>query len=33
MITLVANFLKTVLYYVLERIFQRIEWGQLEQPA
>jgi uncharacterized membrane protein len=26
-IALVANLLKTVLYYALERIFQRVEWG------
>jgi adenylylsulfate kinase len=26
-ITLIANLLKTVLYYALERIFQRVEWG------
>lgn len=30
LIALIANFLKTILYYVLERIFQRVEWGLLE---
>ncbi|MHA2377713.1 MAG: DUF2061 domain-containing protein [Candidatus Thorarchaeota archaeon] len=30
MITLIANFAKTILYYTLERVFQRIEWGILE---
>ncbi|MFX0077674.1 MAG: DUF2061 domain-containing protein [Candidatus Hermodarchaeota archaeon] len=26
-IALIANLLKTVLYYALERVFQRVEWG------
>jgi len=28
-ITLIANLLKTVLYYALERVFQRVEWGMI----
>jgi uncharacterized membrane protein len=32
LITLVANGAKTILYYALERVFQRIEWGILEHP-
>nr|KXH77538.1 MAG: hypothetical protein AM324_00165 [Candidatus Thorarchaeota archaeon SMTZ1-83] len=30
MITLVANAAKTMLYYALERVFQRIRWGIVE---
>ncbi|MFW9943622.1 MAG: DUF2061 domain-containing protein [Candidatus Sifarchaeia archaeon] len=30
MITLVANTAKTILYYALERAFQRIKWGVVE---
>jgi len=26
-IALFANLVKTILYYILERAFQRIEWG------
>lgn len=29
-IALVANLLKTVLYYILERAFQRVEWGVIK---
>ena len=29
-IALIANLLKTVLYYALERMFQRIEWGVIK---
>ncbi len=32
MIALIANGVKTFLYYALERAFQRVEWGHLEQP-
>ena len=30
MIALIANAVKTFLYYGLERIFQQIEWGHIE---
>jgi uncharacterized membrane protein len=30
MIALVANAVKTVLYYGLERVLQRVEWGHVE---
>ena len=29
-IALIANLLKTFLYYALERLFQRIEWGLIK---
>jgi len=29
-IALVANLLKTILYYALERLFQRLEWGLIK---
>lgn len=29
-IALLANLLKTVLYYALERLFQRVEWGLIK---
>jgi len=32
LIALIANFLKTILYYILERIFQAISWGYVEEP-
>ena len=32
LIALVANILKTALYYGLERVFQRIEWGHIQEP-
>jgi len=30
MIALLANLIKTVLYYALERVFQRVEWGVIK---
>ncbi|MHA2141285.1 MAG: DUF2061 domain-containing protein [Candidatus Thorarchaeota archaeon] len=33
MIALLANAVKTILYYGLERVFQRIEWGHVEPLA
>ncbi len=31
LIAIVANLIKTIVYYLLERVFQRVTWG-LEEP-